>query len=178
MNTFSKKYYNKETKSWEPLYSTEGLSAYKTAQLNGFTGTEEEFNEALSQIPIIIKSIEDYPTKNSENLITSGGVYKAINETKLKQSNLEEPTTTISGGELFRYIGTSSLTSSIALTNFSEKYSTAMLIIPANLSVSFTSSSTTIKQSEDITGTSDQIKAYTIQYVIGDLLLINSTIYS
>lgn len=57
MNTYSKKYYNKETGKWEPLYATEGMSAYETAKLNGFTGTEEEFNTALSEIPSIISTI-------------------------------------------------------------------------------------------------------------------------
>ena len=45
MTTYSKKYFNEETQQWEPLYSTEGRSAYETAKLNGYTGTEEEFNK-------------------------------------------------------------------------------------------------------------------------------------
>ena len=57
MNTYSKKYYNKETGKWEPLYATEGMSAYETAKLNGFTGTEEEFNTALSEMPSIIGTV-------------------------------------------------------------------------------------------------------------------------
>ena len=48
MTTYSKKYFNEETQKWEPLYSTEGRSAYETAKLNGYTGTEEEFNKAFS----------------------------------------------------------------------------------------------------------------------------------
>lgn len=80
MNTFSKKYFNKDTNQWEPLYATEGRSAYETAKLNGFTGTEEEFNKVLSEIPGIIDSIENQPTEGSKNLITSGGVWAAIDE--------------------------------------------------------------------------------------------------
>lgn len=57
MNTYSKKYYNQETGKWEPLYATEGMSAYDAAKLNGFTGTEEEFNLALSEMPSIIKTV-------------------------------------------------------------------------------------------------------------------------
>lgn len=57
MNTHSKKYYNQETGKWEPLYATEGMSAYDAAKLNGFTGTEEEFNTALSEIPSIIGTV-------------------------------------------------------------------------------------------------------------------------
>ncbi len=78
MTTYSKKYFNEETQQWEPLYSTEGRSAYETAKLNGYTGTEEEFNKVLSKIPVIISSIESYPTEGSKNLITSGGVYQAL----------------------------------------------------------------------------------------------------
>ena len=35
MTTYSKKYFNEETQKWEPLYSTEGRSAYETAKLAG-----------------------------------------------------------------------------------------------------------------------------------------------
>lgn len=91
MTTYSKKYFNEETQQWEPLYSTEGRSAYETAKLNGYTGTEEEFNKALSQIPVVISSIENYPTEGSKNLITSGGVYQAIknSETSAEETHQE-----------------------------------------------------------------------------------------
>lgn len=69
MNTYSKKYYNKETGKWEPLYSTEGMSAYNTAKLNGFTGTEEEFNTALSEIPSIIETV--YNQHSSSSIISN-----------------------------------------------------------------------------------------------------------
>lgn len=82
MTTYSKKYFNEETQQWEPLYSTEGRSAYETAKLNGYTGTEEEFNKVLSKIPVIISSIENYPTEGSKNLITSGGVYQALKDSE------------------------------------------------------------------------------------------------
>lgn len=82
MATYSKKYFNEETQQWEPLYSTEGRSAYETAKLNGYTGTEEEFNKVLSKIPVIISSIESYPTEGSKNLITSGGVYQALKDSE------------------------------------------------------------------------------------------------
>lgn len=77
----------KETQKWEPLYSTEGRSAYETAKLAGYTGSEEEFNIVLSRIPVIISSIENTPTEGSDNLITSGGVYSAIK--KVEQSSEE-----------------------------------------------------------------------------------------
>ncbi len=63
MTTYSKKYFNEETQKWEPLYSTEGRSAYETAKLAGYTGSEEEFNIVLSRIPVIISSIENTPGK-------------------------------------------------------------------------------------------------------------------
>lgn len=87
MTTYSKKYFNEETQKWEPLYSTEGRSAYETAKLAGYTGSEEEFNIVLSRIPVIISSIENTPTEGSDNLITSGGVYSAIK--KVEQSSEE-----------------------------------------------------------------------------------------
>lgn len=91
MTTYSKKYFNEETQQWEPLYSTEGRSAYETAKLNGYTGTEEEFNNVLSKIPVIISSIESYPTEGSKNLITSGGVYQALkdSETSAEETHQE-----------------------------------------------------------------------------------------
>ena len=91
MTTYSKKYFNEETQQWEPLYSTEGRSAYETAKLNGYKGTEEEFNKALSKIPVIISSIESYPTEGSKNLITSGGVYQALkdSETSAEETHQE-----------------------------------------------------------------------------------------
>lgn len=91
MTTYSKKYFNEETQQWEPLYSTEGRSAYETAKLNGYTGTEEEFNKTLSQIPVVISSIENYPTEGSKNLITSGGVYQAVknSETSAEETHQE-----------------------------------------------------------------------------------------
>lgn len=91
MTTYSKKYFNEETQQWEPLYSTEGRSAYETAKLNGYTGTEEEFNKVLSQIPVVISSIENYPTEGSKNLITSGGVYQAVknSETSAEKTHQE-----------------------------------------------------------------------------------------
>lgn len=91
MTTYSKKYFNEETQQWEPLYSTEGRSAYETAKLNGYTGTEEEFNKVLSKIPVIISSIESYPTEGSKNLITSGGIYQALkdSETSAEETHQE-----------------------------------------------------------------------------------------
>lgn len=91
MTTYSKKYFNEKTQQWEPLYSTEGRSAYETAKLNGYTGTEGEFNKVLSQIPVVISSIENYPTEGSKNLITSGGVYQAVknSETSAEETHQE-----------------------------------------------------------------------------------------
>lgn len=55
-NLYSKKYYNKESGKWEPLYSVEGRSAYQTAKDNGYEGDELDFNRALSNITSLLKT--------------------------------------------------------------------------------------------------------------------------
>lgn len=59
MITPSKKFYNSQTNTWELLYATEGLSAYETAKLNGYTGTEEEFNTTLSEISDLTRVVHN-----------------------------------------------------------------------------------------------------------------------
>ena len=140
-------------------------------------GTYKEING--QDIPIALPN--PYPLTITGGALGSydgsRAVSIAIPESELRQSNSAEAITTLSGGQLVRYTGTSELPSSITLTNFSDKSSSAIFIVPANISATFTSSSGTIKKSEDPTGTSDQIKAYAIQYIIGNLYLINSNIY-
>lgn len=85
MNTYSKKFFNKETQKWELLYSTEGRSAYETARLNGYTGTEAEFNKAL----VLAVNPDSEPTEGSENYVTSGAVWKAINNVETSADNIE-----------------------------------------------------------------------------------------
>lgn len=125
-------------------------------------------------------------TKVKNKLIFTGAVTGEYNGSKevtvnipiseLSQSTSEDSSLVVTGGQLIRYTGSSSI-SSVTLSNFSEKNAIAVLIVPADLSLDFTSESGTIKKSEDPIGTSDQIKAYAVQYIIGDLLLINSNIY-
>lgn len=55
-----------------------GKDAYLIAQENGYTGTKEEYAKVLTDIPKVINSIEEEPTEGSKNLITSGGVWQAI----------------------------------------------------------------------------------------------------
>lgn len=81
MNTHSKKYYNQETGRWEPLYATEGMSAYDAAKLNGFTGTEEEFNIALSEIPSIIETV--YNQHSSTSIISNIEVFETGVQTSI-----------------------------------------------------------------------------------------------
>lgn len=67
-----------------PGVGSPGKSAYQIAVENGYFGTEEEFNEALVDIPDVvdkIKEADNFPIEDSDNLITSGGVYKAIKNT-------------------------------------------------------------------------------------------------
>lgn len=75
------KIYDKKQKKWIIFPGTicaPGKDAYLIAQENGYTGTKEEYAKVLTDIPKIINSIEEEPTEGSKNLITSGGVWQAI----------------------------------------------------------------------------------------------------
>ena len=77
----SVKIYDKKQKKWIIFPGTigaPGKDAYLIAQKNGYTGTKEEYAKVLTDIPKIINSIEEEPTEGSKNLITSGGVWQAI----------------------------------------------------------------------------------------------------
>ena len=77
----SVKIYDKKQKKWIIFPGTigaPGKDAYLIAQENGYTGTKEEYAKVLTDIPKIINSIEEEPTEGSKNLITSGGVWQAI----------------------------------------------------------------------------------------------------
>lgn len=79
----SVKIYDKEQKKWIIFPGTigaPGKDAYLIAQENGYTGTKEEYAKVLTDIPKIINSIEEKPTEGSKNLITSGGVWQAIDD--------------------------------------------------------------------------------------------------
>ena len=78
----SVKIYDKKQKKWIIFPGTigaPGKDAYLIAQENGYTGTKEEYAKVLTDIPKVINSIEEEPTEGSKNLITSGGVWQAIN---------------------------------------------------------------------------------------------------
>ena len=77
----SVKIYDKKQKKWIIFPGTIGVpgkDAYFIAQENGYTGTKEEYAKVLTDIPKVINSIEEEPTEGSKNLITSGGVWQAI----------------------------------------------------------------------------------------------------
>ena len=77
----SVKIYDKKQKKWIIFPGTigaPGKDAYLIAQENGYTGTKEGYAKVLTDIPKIINSIEEEPTEGSKNLITSGGVWQAI----------------------------------------------------------------------------------------------------
>lgn len=77
----SVKIYDKKQKKWIIFPGTigaPGKDAYLIAQENGYTGTKEEYAKVLTDIPKVINSIEEEPTEESKNLITSGGVWQAI----------------------------------------------------------------------------------------------------
>lgn len=65
----------------EWLLSLKGKDAYTIAVEGGYKGTEEEFNNALTTAPIAVDKINNadlVPTKDSTNLVLSGGVKDAI----------------------------------------------------------------------------------------------------
>lgn len=75
------KFYDKKQKKWIIFPGTigaPGKDAYLIAQENGYTGTKKEYAKVLTDIPKVINSIEEEPTEGSKNLITSGGVWQAI----------------------------------------------------------------------------------------------------
>lgn len=77
----SVKIYDKKQKKWIIFPGTigaPGKDAYLIAQENGYIGTKEEYAKVLTDIPKVINSIEEEPTEGSKNLITSGGVWQAI----------------------------------------------------------------------------------------------------
>lgn len=77
----SVKIYDKKQKKWiifPGIIGAPGKDAYLIAQENGYTGTKEEYTKVLTDIPKVINSIEEEPTEGSKNLITSGGVWQAI----------------------------------------------------------------------------------------------------
>ena len=86
----SVKIYDKKQKKWIIFPGTigaPGKDAYLIAQENGYTGTKEEYAKVLTDIPKIINSIEEEPTEGSKNLITSGGVWQAIDNVHITINN-------------------------------------------------------------------------------------------
>lgn len=84
----SVKIYDKEQNKWVIFPGTigaPGKDAYLIAQENGYTGTKEEYNYALTNIPKVVESInntDEIPTQNSNNLVQSGGTWQAIKVVK------------------------------------------------------------------------------------------------
>ena len=84
----SVKYWDRVLNKWVIFPGTVGApgkDAYFIAQENGYTGTKEEFADSLVQIPDIVDYInntDDTPTKDSDHLVTSGGVRDALDELK------------------------------------------------------------------------------------------------
>lgn len=78
--------YKNSNGQWTELPLLEGppgMSAYEHAVAGGYDGTIEEFEEQLNAIVNIDEAeeleIDGNPIENSNNLITSGGVYSALN---------------------------------------------------------------------------------------------------
>lgn len=65
----------------ESIKGADGRDAYTIAVEGGYKGTEEEYNNALAIAPIAVDKINNAdttPTKDSTNLVLSGGVKDAI----------------------------------------------------------------------------------------------------
>lgn len=66
-----------------PGQGSPGKSAYDYASENGFVGSEEDFANVLGSIDDIadkIENVDTTPTEGSNNLVTSGGVHKALKD--------------------------------------------------------------------------------------------------
>lgn len=83
----SVKYFDKNKNKWVIFPGTvgapgkNGKDAYDIAVEHGYEGSEEEYNNTLLQIPEVVnklETIDNTPTKGSNNLVTSGGVKDAI----------------------------------------------------------------------------------------------------
>ena len=63
------------------IKGADGRDAYTIAVEGGYKGTEEEYNNALTIAPVAVDKINNAdttPTKDSTNLVLSGGVKDAI----------------------------------------------------------------------------------------------------
>lgn len=58
----------------------DGMSAYEEAVAGGFDGTRDEFRHRLANL----KDMDDKPTENSDNAVSSGGVYEALEEINVR----------------------------------------------------------------------------------------------
>ena len=80
------KYYDKDKKKWVIFPGTVGApgkDSYITALENGYKGSVEDYNYACAILPEMVDRVENAdktPIKDSANLITSDGVYLAIND--------------------------------------------------------------------------------------------------
>lgn len=95
----SVKIYDKEQEKWVIFPGTigaPGKDAYLIAQENGYTGTKSQYNKTLVDIPKVVDFInhaDNAPTKNSNNLVLSGGTWQAIENIKNKVNDLEQDIT-------------------------------------------------------------------------------------
>lgn len=92
----SVKIYDREQRKWvifPGTVGTPGKDAYVIAQENGYTGTKAEYTQALLDMPRTvnyIKNTDDVPTKDSTNLVKSGGAWRAIEDVIEKVDGLKE----------------------------------------------------------------------------------------
>lgn len=138
-------------------------------------------NAGTGEIPIALPN--PYPIKftgiTSATYDGTSLVTINIPSSELTQQSSDSDTiTTISAGSIYRYTGTTAIKNSLIFTGFSINKSSAIFIVPADQSINFvTSGQYTVKKTEEPTGTSDQLKVYAFQYLLGDIILVNCSIY-
>lgn len=138
-------------------------------------------NAETSEIPIALPN--PYPIKftgiTSATYDGTSLVTINIPSSELTQQSSDSDTIiTISAGSLYRHTGTTAIKNSLIFTGFSINKSSAIFIVPADQSINFvTSGQYTVKKTEEPTGTSDQLKVYAFQYLLGDIILVNCSIY-
>lgn len=84
------KRYNSETQTWEIFPGTAGDDAFVMAQKNGYSGTKEEYIQALLSLPdatVKLSSVDNAPVQGSDNLIDSNAVWERTNSLEQKFTN-------------------------------------------------------------------------------------------
>lgn len=100
MSEYIKKFYNRETQSWESLYLANGKSAYQNAVEKGYIGTEDQFSQDIKNAATLASSKQDklvsgsnIKTINGETILGSGDILITGSNTIVKYAKTEGYTT-------------------------------------------------------------------------------------